>query len=253
MHSQARGGGVGSRDVEEVEVGAGQHGGDGVGVVLRLDDDPRERAVDEAEGVRHRREGGHLERGGGGRGDGNDGPRRPSPAATAAALRVLDGGEDVVRLEELVGVRVRPRADADRVAADEHRSVVVVLRVCPDLGGHRGGRHGRRGGGRRRRDGGRRVGGGEHDGRGDERDEVGGGVDRRGEEQQVDDEAREPEPDRHGGGAEERVQQQPRGGQRRLGRLGRGVRRPRRRRQHRPQRPQQRELHGHSLLARQIA
>jgi hypothetical protein len=69
--------------------------------------------------VRQRRERRHLERGGGGRGDGNDGPRGSCAAALGAVLRVLDGGEDAVRLEELARVWVGPGVDVDRVAADE--------------------------------------------------------------------------------------------------------------------------------------
>jgi hypothetical protein len=38
--------------VEEVDVGAGEHRGDGVGAVAGLDDDPHELGIDEAECVR---------------------------------------------------------------------------------------------------------------------------------------------------------------------------------------------------------
>jgi hypothetical protein len=201
VHPQARGGGVaGPGDVDEVEVGAREHGGDGVGAVSRLDDDPHELGgVDEAERVREGGERRHLERGGGGRGDGDDGPgRRSGGAAPGGALRVLDGGEDAVGLEELVGVRVGPRADADRVAADEDGPVVDVRRVG-DLGGggDSGGGGGDRGGGVAA----------EHGGRGDEGGEARGGVGERGlQEEEVHDEAGEAEAHGHGRRAEERVQ-----------------------------------------------
>ena len=112
MHSQARGGVDRAGDVEEVEVGAREHRGDGVCAVPRLDDDPHELGVDEAEGVRQRRQRWHLERGGGGRGDGNDGPCGPRVNVRGAALRVLDSGEDAVCLEEPVGAGTRARRAA---------------------------------------------------------------------------------------------------------------------------------------------
>jgi hypothetical protein len=59
--------------------------------------------------------------------DGDDGPGRAVPAGAAAALRGLDGGEDVVGLEKLAGVGVGPLADADGVVADEDGAVVDLV------------------------------------------------------------------------------------------------------------------------------